>query len=363
VAISPSGPVSSTVPSSPPTPSAQPIGRPGGDVQAGQLVTAVDGWALSNGVLQLTHDGGQSWTGTTPAAPASERVVGAAFADGLHGWVVGDEIPAEGTSGTLRVIVHRTDDGGATWDTVPLAAISSPGPDPLVGFPTFSVLSADDAWILLFVEQVHGSTSRLYATHDGGRSWQRRATLTETQSIAFLDPLNGWAIRTDTNALLRTRDGGVTWARRALPAVPGLAQTDLYLTNLPFRLADGRLMLFEVAARDGDRGVLLTSADGGTSWTVAARSPAGIAAYVAVAVDGTWILGGSSIQVSHDEGGTWAAIDAGLSGTIESMSVADGSHVSALVAVPACGANADCYVPHQLWMSDDAGLTWRNGTP
>jgi hypothetical protein len=45
------------------------------------------------------------------------------------------------------------------------------------------------------------------------------------------------------------------------------------------------------------------------------------------------------------------------------MVVVDGTHVSGVVAVPACGPNADCYVPKELWISDDAGLTWRNASP
>ena len=35
------------------------------------------------------------------------------------------------------------------------------------------------------------------------------------------------------------------------------------------------------------------------------------------------------------------------------------TRVPALVAAPACGPRADCHVPHELWISDDAGLTWR----
>jgi hypothetical protein len=137
--VSPSAPGPSMIPATP-SPAAA-TRRPIGTFMAGQLVTAVDGWTLSGTDLLVTHDGGRSWAVTASPAPSSERMVGAAFADAMHGWVVSDRVPAAGSSGVLGVEIHRTDDGGATWQAAELASIASPGPDPLVGFPTISVVS------------------------------------------------------------------------------------------------------------------------------------------------------------------------------------------------------------------------------
>ena len=335
--------------------------RPAWSFTAGELVTAVDGWALSGADLLVTHDGGRSWAVTASPAPPSERIVGAAFADALHGWVVSDRVPAEGSSGVLGVDVHWTADGGATWQTVELAAIPSPGPDPIVGFPTISVVSSDIAYILLVVEGAPASDVRLFATVDGGRSWQSRpGQPSRLRSIAFVDPLVGWAVRDDVNALVRTTDGGKTWVRQRLPAVPGVGASDLYPSGGPARTADGSLVLFVPTAQDGGRGAFFTSQDDGSTWEFAARGPSGAVARAVFLDDGTWILGGF---VSHDSGATWDRVQTNLPGPIESITVADGSHLSAIVFSGTCPPNADCFLPRELWISDDGGTSWREATP
>lgn len=339
--------------------------RPIWAFQAGQLVTAVDGWTLSGTDLLVTHDGGRSWAVTASPAPSSERIVGAAFADAIHGWVVSDRVPVEGSSGVLGIEIHRTDDGGATWETAELASIASPGPDPLVGFPTFSVVSSDVAYVRLDVEGGSGSDHRLYATVDGGRSWQSRPGVPSTlRSIAFVDSLVGWAVRDDVNALVRTVDGGKSWVRQRLPAVPGVRASDLAPFDGPTRTADGRLVLFVPTAQDGGRGAFFTSQDDGTTWAFAARGPSGAGAHAAFLDDGTWILGdGPSLLVSHDAGGTWGHGETDLPGRLQSIAVADGSHLSAVVLIDNCPPNADCFMPRQLWISDDGGTSWREATP
>lgn len=354
--------------SAPPTPSPTahiPSPRQLADVRAGALLTPVVGWALTFDNLLVTHDGGRSWTATAKPAPAADRVVGAAFADALHGWVISDRVPAEGSSGVLGVDVHRTDDGGATWKTVELVSITSPGPDPLVAFPTVSVVSADVAYVLLQAEEATGTDVRLFATVDGGRTWQARPNLPQRslRSMAFLDPLLGWIIDDDLNALFRTVDGGNSWARQRLPAVPGIRASELYPTAGPTRMADGRLMLFVPTAKDGGRGAFFVSDDNGALWEFVNRGPAEAAGVAAFLQDGTWIVGDyRSLLVSKDSGATWEPLSTSLPGLTESITVVDATHLSAIVTIFPCG-QGDCYLPGQLWVSDDAGSSWRNATP
>jgi photosystem II stability/assembly factor-like uncharacterized protein len=361
--VSPSAPGPSMIPAtrSPAAATRRPIGT----FMAGQLVTAIDGWTLSGTDLLVTHDGGRSWAVTASPAPSSERMVGAAFADAMHRWVVSDRVPAAGSSGVLGVEIHRTDDGGATWQAAELASIASPGPDPLVGFPTISVVSSDVVYVLLDVEGGSGPDHRLYATVDGGRSWQLRPGVPSTlHSIAFLDSLVGWAVTDNVNALVRTVDAGKHWVRQGLPAVPGVRASDLAAFDGLTRTADGHLVLFAPTAQDGGRGAFFTSQDDGSTWTFAVRGPSGAGPHAAFLDDGTWILGGlPSLLISHDAGATWSRGETNLPGLLESVAVAGGSHLSAVVSVSSCPPNADCFMPRQLWISDDAGTSWREATP
>lgn len=88
--------------------------------------------AAPSGPLIVTRDGGVSWTGASPAAPApADCLFRVGFSDALHGWAWGDYTLA------------RTQDGGLSWLPVawPATFLSTPypGPDwrptPLVGYP------------------------------------------------------------------------------------------------------------------------------------------------------------------------------------------------------------------------------------
>lgn len=363
---SPSAPGSPSIAAAPtPSPATPSSGsgspRPMSDLRAGQLLTVDDGWAITSVDLLVTHDGGQSWSLTTNPAP-SDRLVGAAFADARHGWVVTDRVPAEGSSGTLGVDVHRTDDGGLTWETVELASTRSPGPDPVVGFPTFSVVSRDIAYIELFAEAAPETEFRLFATVDGGRSWAQRSQL-PLSSISFVDPLHGWGVRNDTNALMRTIDGGTSWARQTTRTIPGFRPADLY-ASVPTRLTDGSLVLFEPAAREGGRGVFLRSLDGAT-WTIAARGPTEGGDFAAFLDDRTWLVQiGSVSLLSSNAGASWETVETGLPGVIQSVTVLNPQNLSAIVGIySGCPPNADCYIPLEFWISKDGGMTWIDATP
>lgn len=357
IAVQPSVPVA-------PSPSIQPARLPGADVHAGALITALDGWALLNdgaGTLLTTHDGGASWAPTVQPGPG-ERIVGVAFADPLHGWVIGDTYPTQGASGILTVDVHRTDDGGATWETVELASLPSPGPDATVGFPTFSVLSADTVFVMLALPDAPGYVSRFYVTSDGGRTWERRAGVTESQRFAFIDETDGWAIRGDREVLVRTVDGGRSWQRASIPTAPGTGLSGYYPT-IPVPTRDGRLVMTLESGRDGDPVRIATSDDGGVTWSAPRPAPAGSTGSIAVLGDGTWFLGGMPPHRSADGGASWEAVAAVPLAGVGGVTVAAGSHLSTFVARRDCPPGADCYIPSDFWISDDAGATWRNATP
>ncbi len=132
----------------------------------------------------------------------------------------------------------------------------------------------------------------IYGTKDGGGHWSERISKPGTyfRAIGFLDARTGFAGTigtdyfpgvTDTTPLYATRDGGETWA-----PVPGIAGEPVKglcaidVLHIPFINA-GRLdtrTVIHAAGRVGGPAVLVTSTDGGASWT--SRSMAGQAGMI-----------------------------------------------------------------------------------
>jgi photosystem II stability/assembly factor-like uncharacterized protein len=66
---------------------------------------AVGGYGGGNGFIRHTINGGDNWLAQTPAA--SDHFQAACFLDKLHGWL-----------GAVNGRIHRTEDGGLTWQIV-----------------------------------------------------------------------------------------------------------------------------------------------------------------------------------------------------------------------------------------------------
>ncbi len=181
------------------------------------------GWAVGeHGTVQRTTDGGLTWTEKTLGTQG--ECYGVFFTDALHGCVTVTEVTHVGWFGDAddwQGSVWRTADGGETWEkqTVP----ESTGILKRVTFidgqrgwaaGTFRNEASD------FGTPEHRSA--LYATSDGGRTWQRRFSheldITMTD-VEFTDLLNGWAVGFITNSgveggnVFHTADGGETWER------------------------------------------------------------------------------------------------------------------------------------------------------
>src|SRR5574337_1084029 len=99
-----SGPTSPTAPmtvapitpsSSPAAPAASspsPTPIPSGpDIEAGAMLDASDGWAVTGDRLWITADAGRTWRDATPPGGLGtggfQRFLGASFVDPQHGWV------------------------------------------------------------------------------------------------------------------------------------------------------------------------------------------------------------------------------------------------------------------------------------
>lgn len=269
--------------------------RPGGAARIG-FTGGRTGFVAAGG-LHTSTDGGRTWVDTgLPADVVAVAPVGASV------WAL-EGCPA---APPCAVRVRMSADGGRTW-----AAAASPGlagPD-----ATMVRVSATDAFVAGTAAAVPGG-SRLAATHDGGSSWQPLADpcdpglLGAAPAIAALEATELWtACETPAvgggRAVFRSRDGGRHWERRA-QATPdggdglgagGILSTLALAPRGPVFLAleggpllrspDGAAWTVAVGAAvrridfvDAAHGWVLTTeggvlgtADGGRTWTPAAR--------------------------------------------------------------------------------------------
>ncbi|HTR91994.1 MAG TPA: YCF48-related protein [Trebonia sp.] len=125
------------------------------DLTAVDFVNASDGWAVGTDTLLATTDGGAHWTPLSEPCPLIRSVH---FTSALDGYAVaGGKVPRAGGFGTeipdMGGVVLVTHDGGHIWGMMAAPANAQ----------TVCFGSAQDGWL--------GAGGRLFRTRDGGRYW------------------------------------------------------------------------------------------------------------------------------------------------------------------------------------------------
>jgi photosystem II stability/assembly factor-like uncharacterized protein len=169
--------------------------------------------AASRSIL-VTQDDGATWVKRENGCGARAFLYVAWFLDQSHGWTVCGDGSAGGT--VAEKFVYATSDAGMTWQlrseflfgasTPPAGVGLAPGQGP----SSFVFVNPNDGWM--------GSEISLFATTDGGRSWQQRSQ-EPTENFGALQFLNarlGFA-QVAHAGFAATQDGGVTWQTRSLP--------------------------------------------------------------------------------------------------------------------------------------------------
>ena len=206
------------------------------------------------------------------AARAGKRIV----AVGDEGWIV------------------LSDDEGATWRRA--------------SAPEAPLLTAVD-----FVDARHGwavgHDDTILATDDGGETWTRQfsrpAAAGPLLDVLFLDARHGIAIGAYAS-YYATDDGGRTWTKRKI--IPDDRHLNA-IVRLPSS-APGADVSASHLLIVGEAGTILSSSDGGASWTSIASPYKGSLFGAVVASDGSVIAFGlrGKIFRSEDAGATWAAV-------------------------------------------------------
>ncbi|MFE2129455.1 F510_1955 family glycosylhydrolase [Streptomyces amritsarensis] len=172
----------------------------------------------------------------------------------------------------------RSTDAGATWSTVSAA-----------GEADFH--SLQQAGPLLY--GLDSQTSKVWASTDGGATWERRAKIRAGDLAAHAGtPHEVWAA--GSGGLLHSTDGGATF--RPVPGAPAVAAVE--------QPAPGRLFALAVDGR-------VLAGGGGKSWSEQGRLPGGAQGAVLTAVGPDRLLAADSAESVHestDGGRTWTTV-------------------------------------------------------
>lgn len=290
-------------------------------------VLGPDGFVVGGGcVLRRTDDGGRSFkrlpfSASESACPTT--LSSFSFPSSDTGYL----LLADGT-------VTRTDDGGQTFSgRTAVPATRASGGD---SNPTDVAFTSAEKGVAI----TSGSQPRIYRTTDGARSWTVvQSSGAGLRSLTFVDDKTGYAVG-EGSTLFATTDGGETWERRDL-AVDSPPTT---LTGL--RCADADTCL--IATEPGDR--LLRTTDGGA--TARAISPSTDPIYAAGfgGKDRVVGVGAQGTTVVSDDGGlNYAPVGGRLPGHYTGVRAASASVAYAM------GTNG------ALARTTDGGQTWKPG--
>ena len=164
---------------------------------------ALHGWLMGEaGLVFATADGGRNWA--RQRVPTGRLLLGGHFLNSRYGWIAG-------AASTLL----QTSDGGATWVEGKIAAggpaaqlrvANSSSPSQSVRFNAVTFVDARRGWAV-------GSGGAVYSTSDGGSSWRAQDARVGVDlfDVKFLDAKEGYAVGAG-GTVLRTSDGGEVWS-------------------------------------------------------------------------------------------------------------------------------------------------------
>jgi photosystem II stability/assembly factor-like uncharacterized protein len=224
-----------------------------------QFVSPAEGW-ISGGRGDLLHttDAGAQWLVVTPFPNdtvwcSSDPAVSMSWANKTHGWKINSIGATFGIS--HGVVIHRTTDGGNTWEKKVLSTTAGD-----FGFQ-IQFVDTSNGWLLSF--NASTQSAAFLRTTDGGNSWN---PFTGAGIFYFVDANNGWSYYgSGLNGsgppykISRTTNGGTVWTEQFSDNTAG-DYNAMYFSD------------FEHGWIVGDGGKVLKTTDGGTHWDFVANS-------------------------------------------------------------------------------------------
>ena len=359
----------------------QSAGIPPAPVQAFDLLTPKQGWVRAGGRLYATRDAGTTWKEVTPAATAAlpcaqPRLAAVSFADVQTGMAV---LTCPALPGPGAAALARTGDRGASWSLLPFPAEVVDAFTIPTGEPHLQLLDTHTAWLVVdTLTSSNFSLGRLFATGDGGETWQERTALIGGP-VVFANPQAGWAAGgAGGGELYRTTDGGLTWS--AFSPSPfqgeGRREGESTLYQLPTLIDDRRTLVPVILATpEGSAVRLYTSSGEGQDWQIAIEvptetefSPGGAVPVAALDAERWLLLPGDDtllrIEPSESRSTGWAAMpvsEGTLVATIRTLDMAGDRIGWALSQTGSC--DPACRQETALLRTTDGGATWEQILP
>ncbi|MEW6207891.1 MAG: YCF48-related protein [Acidobacteriota bacterium] len=214
--------------------------------------------------------------------------------DELRGWAAGDIDPG-GKGG----VIYATSDGGLSWQ--PVAAT----PEVLA---SIFFVSPQRGWVA-------GYAGRIERTDDGGRTWKPQRVERQGEvinSIFFIDEHRGWAAGGAAGAgglLLRTTNGGETWEQIETGRVEAFWSVRFLGPDRGWAV--------------GEDGIIVATSDGGSSWTKQNGGTSRVLLGLAISPSGKMVAVGEAGTILHSEDGmSWAAVRSPTTETLNAVAAA-----------------------------------------
>jgi hypothetical protein len=127
---------------------------------------------------------------------------------------LGDDFRFAGSGETAYL--YASGDGGASWETQPLPpAVGNLWSESTSAWPEDGSVRREGKTRMIFINATHGMLlgREMFRTPDAGATWHPINTVTWEAQFSFVDLWLGWAIarNEDESALVYTEDGGGTW--------------------------------------------------------------------------------------------------------------------------------------------------------
>jgi len=187
-----------------------------------KLLTPTTGWVSKFGHLYWTTDSGSHWKDITPVPPgvfrAGVNLQGVFFLNTREGWAAVylpgkpvSLVPQPGHQNTLYDVAH-TVDAGKTWSfsSFTFPELSYDEEEALSGLRGLFFLDSRHGWLIPALTG-NSQPGDLVATDDGGKTWGRAHGVGTSGVLRFTSLKDGWFLGGPVGRLFATHDGCKTW--------------------------------------------------------------------------------------------------------------------------------------------------------